>query len=72
VAICALESKPAGDDAKLVLEEENHDKEEEKGKEAISDTDEDFPNKFQQLELFFSDLSTDYGRLDIFKKVRRM
>jgi hypothetical protein len=63
VAICALESKPAAQ--QMVPDEENHEGGEEKGN---SETEE-FPHKFRQLERFFSDLSSDYGRLDVFEKV---
>jgi hypothetical protein len=64
VAICALESKPAA--AQVVPDEENHEGLEENGN---SGTEEEFPHKFRQLERFFSDLSSDYGRLDVFEKV---
>jgi hypothetical protein len=37
---------------------------------STSDSDDEFPAKFSQLELLFSDLSTDHGRLDLFQKVR--
>jgi hypothetical protein len=36
---------------------------------STSDSDDEFPAKFSQLELLFSDLSTDHGRLDLFQKV---
>jgi hypothetical protein len=64
VAICALESKPAA--AQVVPDEENHEGGAENGN---SETEEEFPHKFRQLERFFSDLSTDYGRFDVFEKV---
>jgi hypothetical protein len=31
--------------------------------------EDEFPAKFDQLDKFFTDLSTDYGRLDVFQKV---
>jgi hypothetical protein len=64
VAICALESKPAA--AQVVPDEENHEGGEENEN---NETEEEFPHKFRQLERFFSDLGSDYGRLDVFEKV---
>jgi hypothetical protein len=66
VAICALESKPAA--AQVVLDKENHEGGEENGN---SETEEEFPHKFRLLEHFFSDLSSDYGRLNVFEKVSK-